>query len=689
MLKGQGHVSINGVQYLLAEDLQRHYVHKIPSLFSHGEDIEGNPGKLQPRVERMLWSMSDFVGGEGNRVFYGDEENVYDYSVALNTRIPGQFTARPKRDHQSQNITTGDVTAPIRLTGAVGQLWYAGGTNVGVGDGDNAWTNKDPTLPTSHLISAITGDHSNLYLTSWKGGGGVTNDRLVFYTADGSTYYNLLVNETINGTDTAESSKHGYFGLALHNGRLFAWTGSKLFSYDVFNLNADTPTRYLTSDQYRKVYDSGDDVVNKVTTNKFWADVVNCGNSVVFFAATPGRSVFYQYKSGVARPIWECPPGFTVKSIAHANGIIIAAGTFSAGTQGATPGHGAIYALPLDSLRPIFLKWVRKTVDSNLQMQVASASVGNQVQICAAHTGRMWIYDADYNGFTMLDDLGANDGTTQETGKESGTAVLTWANNAERIGDCITWGKYRVYAIYNPNSGSSTRYQTLHYYNDEPAQRMTTATSMNWFLNSPEHDMDYPEQQKVLLGFHVQFQIESRSTTSGLLANQQIRIQYALDYGQSPSWTTADTITSSSTPAGARGRYFIDLTSSTLRFFRLRWRALVDNNSTPGVQPPIVLDVTVETELSAYDETFDLLLRMKDMTAQTRVASKSPKGNIMRDQLVTARKARNIVDFIDGYGYRESGRVASTQRVFIDSIEDVIDRNGEGVMAVRLRVVPV
>lgn len=689
MLKGGGHVSIGGVQYLLNEQPDgSHYVHNIPGLFSHEERVEGDSPKLQPRVERLVWSMSDWVNGEGNRVFYQNDEATYDYAVGINTRIPGQFTVRPKRDHQSADITTGDVTAPIRLTGAIGQLWYAGGTNVGVGDGDNAWTNKDPTLPASHLITAIAGDHERLYLTSWKGGGGAANDRLMFWTADGSTYRNLLVSETINGTDTAESSKHGYFGLALHNGRLFAWTGSKLFSYDVFNLSTDSSTTTLSSDQYRKVYDSGDDVTKKVTTNQFWADIVNCGQSVVFFAATPGRSVLYQYKQGVARPIWECPVGFTVKSIAHANGVIFACGTFSAGTSGGTPGHGVLYALPLDNMRPIRLKWVRKTVDTNLQMQVASSSFGDQILVCAAHTGRIFVYDAEYNGFSMLDDLGGNDSTNQETAKEAGTATLTFVNNAERIGDIISWGKYRVAAIYSP-SGAATRYQTLHYYNDEPGQRQTTATNMNWFINSPEHDFEYPDQQKVLLGFHVQFQVEDTNTTSGLLANQQIRIQYALDKGQSPSWTTAATITSATTPSGTLGRVFVDLTSSTKRFFRLRWRAIVDNNNTAGVKPPIVLGVTAEAELSAYEETFDLELRIKDMTAQTRVSSKSPKANIQRDTLIAARKARNIVDFVDGYIYREFGRTASSQKVFIDSVKDSISRNGEGVMKVRLRVVPV
>lgn len=692
-IKGDAHVTINGVKYLLAEDIDGHYVHDIPALDTQEQAIQGDETKKQANTRRLKWAMSDWVGGEGNRVLYEDEPNVYDYAVGMNTRIPGQVTVKPKRAMQSANITTGDVTAPIRLTGAIGQLWYAGGTNVGVGDGDNAWTDKSPTLPTSHLITAVAGDHGRLYLTSWKAGND-KNDRLVFWTADGTTYQNLLASETINGTDTVETNKHGYFGMTIHNGKLFAWTGSKLFTYDISALSFDDSTTFLGADQHRKVYDSGDEVPYRVTTNKFWADVINCGTSVVMFAATAGRSVIYQAKAGVTRPIWECPAGFTVKSIAHSNGILYAFGTYSAAQSGGTPGHGCVYMLPLDTLRPIFLKWVRKTVDANLQMQVASSSFGNQVIGCAAHTGRMWVYDADYNGFSMLDDLGGNDGTSQELDhdphSETGPASLVWANNAERIGDCISWGKYRVFAIYNPGSGASTRYQTLHYSNDEPAQRMTTATSLNWFLASPEHDFDYPDEQKIMLGFHVLFQVEDTGTTSGLLANQRIRVQYAMDKGQSPTWTTAATITSSTTPANSTlGRVFVDLTASTLKFFRLRWRVLLDNNATDGVKPPIVLDISPEVEVSAYDETFTLLLRIADENNRTRPAGRALKANIMRDTLVTLRKARTLVTFQDGYTYREPGRKQADLKVVVDGVRDVVNRNAEGVMRVQLRVIPV
>src|SRR5574341_1455860 len=100
---GDAHVSINGVKYLLDEGTPDHYVHEIPGDFPHDSAsiaIQGTQ-QLQTNRHRLLWAMSDWVGGEGNRVYYSDDPGVYDYSVALNTRIPGQFTARPKRDTQS------------------------------------------------------------------------------------------------------------------------------------------------------------------------------------------------------------------------------------------------------------------------------------------------------------------------------------------------------------------------------------------------------------------------------------------------------------------------------------------------------------------------------------------------------------------------------------------------------------
>lgn len=690
-VRGDGHVSINGVRYLLDEGTPKHYVHKLPGILAHDERIMGTDDKRQAHVERLTWDITDWSGGEGNRVYYEDQPAVYDYGVGVNTRIPGQVGPRPKRDrttftHSATNTT--DTGAYVRLFSGVGKLWLFANDKVGNGDGDNSWADKSPaSLPTSHFITAAAADNENVYITSRKAGA-ASNDRLVGYSVDsGTTWRNMTTSEALNSASTVESSKNGYFGMAMHHGKLFAWTGRKLFTYDVANL---TGSNALSSDQFRKVFDTGSEPGGKPEANTAWADVVDCGNAVAFFQSTPGNTQVYLYKQGVARPIWT-KPGFTCKGISYNSGLIYLTGTFSAASSGGTPGHGAMYAIPLNNLSEIFLKWVRKTIDSNLQMQVANSSYGNQMMVCAAHTGRLWIYDLDYNSLSMLDDIGDElvDKATQETANQAG-GTLVFANGDHRIGDVYSFGKFRIVAIYRPGTNATTC-QTLHYYNDEPAQRVTTATSLNYHADSPEHDFGYPNDLKALLGFRVSFWPEG-ATTSGLVVDQRIRVQYALDDGPSPTFTTAATITSSTTPVNSTlGKVTIDLTSSTLKFTRLRVRILVDNTSNASagtVKPPIVWAVTAESELLAYDEMYDLVLRIKDEENQTRRTNPKSKASLQRDVLVTAKKNRSFVAFIDGYLYREKGRVAATQTVMIDDLEDVIDRNAEGIMRVRLRVVP-
>ena len=706
MIKGAGHVLLNTKKYLLDESIEGHYVHRMPSVFMRDGRIQGAIDKKNAADKRLQWSMSDWVGGEGNRVFYEDYPNVYDYGINTNPRIPGQVTSRPKRWRATVAVASTDATTRQhygRFFDAGGSLYYGVDLKLykatdGAAGVAATWANVAPTLEATNAFTAGCGDHENLYVSWWKDdGSGASAERLTGYSVDdGTTWRNLTTSETIDGTDTGEASKNAFFGMTIHDGRLFAWTGRRLFTYDVANL---TGSNALAADQYRKVYDVGAEPAGRVFGNVFWADIVDCGTSVCFFQSVIGRTMVYQYKGGVTRPIWT-KPGFTTKSIAYNGGNLYIAGTFSAGSGSSNPGHGAIYMIPLDSMREVFLKWVRKTVDTDLQMQVANGGAGDRVHFCAAHTGRIWTYDGDYNGFSMLDDLVGNNGSTQLTAAESddgGGGTMAFTTNDHRISDVFAWGPFVYIGIYRPATSSETVNQILAYPNDEPAQRAKIAidaelASPSCFLISPEHDFEFPNDVKLLLGFHVSFLVEDTATTSGLLANQEIRVQYALDDGQNPTWVTAGStlISTTSLPTGgAQGRLYIALTSSALKFFRLRWRVIVGNNATNGVRCPIVYDVTPEAELCSLEEFYDLILRMKDETAQTRVSERGKKSNLLRDELISLRRDKTVFAFVDGYRYREAGRTATSVQVFIEELEDVIQRNAEGSMAVRLRVVPI
>ena len=539
-IKGGSHVSLNGVKYLIDESADGHYVHKIPGLFARQDvsSVIGEPTKRRSDIKRITWSTSDWSGGEGNRVFYDDQMNVYDYGVNVDTRIPGQFTGRPKRfqttvargtDSQA-GATTGTITRSHygRFFDGGGKLYYFVDNKIFQATDGSAglpatWASVSPTMESTSAFTTACGDNEFIFASAWKDDGTATSaERTTMYSInDGTTWRNLTTSETINGTDTGVASANAYFGMVVFDGRLYTWTGRKLNSFDIKVL---TGSNAIGSGQSRQIFDSGAEPDGRVFGDTFWADIVDCGTSICFFASSVGRTMVYQMSGdGVSRPLWS-KIGFTTKSLAFNNGTLYIAGTFSAGAGSGNPGHGAIYEIPLDTLSEHFLKWVRKTTDSNLEMQVASASVADRVTFCAAKTGRVFVYDADFNSLSLLDDLAGNDSSTALTAQEAndvGTGgAMEFTSSDHRIGDVYSWGPHLYTSIYRPATSGESVDAILAYANDEPTQRMklaadATAASPSMFVISPEHDMGYPADAKLLLGFHVSFVAEGATMSFG------------------------------------------------------------------------------------------------------------------------------------------------------------------------------
>ena len=68
MLASGGHVSIGGVEYVLAIDDEPHYHHRFESLFAPTSAIAGEIAKEQIRPEKLLWAITDWSGGEGAQI---------------------------------------------------------------------------------------------------------------------------------------------------------------------------------------------------------------------------------------------------------------------------------------------------------------------------------------------------------------------------------------------------------------------------------------------------------------------------------------------------------------------------------------------------------------------------------------------------------------------------------------------
>jgi hypothetical protein len=467
------------------------------------------------------------------------------------------------------------------------------------------------------------------------------------------------------------TTKAPYAGLAIMEGKLYGWTGRRLFEMDI---DQSMP---LASDKIRKVYDTRiDPVSTNVFSTDWWAEAIATENSVIMWYSNNGRSEIYEYKKGVGRPIWRPPQGFTIKGSCYSQGIAYFSGHW--GGDSSFSGFGALYALPLNSYSPIFLKWVRKTTNDNLQMQEMCESYGMQVMVTAQRTGRIFVYDADADGLTMLDDLERSSGSDPDS--------LTFTNNESRVGGMVTYGPHRYATIYQPGlSSASGTYQIVYYEDDEPGQRetglnTTDYTGATFALDSSSWDFDYPYEIKTLVGFHVAFK--------PLITDQTIKISYSLDEA---SFVDLANITSA-TAGASTGRVYqqVSVSGSQKKFTNLVFRITL--TSATGVKPAIVYSVAAEAKLVRKREEWELVIRLKDEMAQGRTTKRRAFGSRLRDWLEETVEAGNVITLLDGYRYKRdttgtaavSGKAYSTHSVYIKQVIDVINEAGEGSCKVTL-----
>lgn len=661
MLKGKAHITLNSVDYIIDEGVDDHYVHKFQSVLAPKQSIAGSIGKENIMPEKLLWSMDDWSGGEGAYIFDPRDPNTYDYSTGANGRIKGQLTGKPNRT-QVQVTAMGDNNQRCYLCMAQGRLWIAGDEKIKFStDYGATWSAPTGTLgiTAGDNVSGVAGDDRHFYYTTKTGA---------------STWEIRRIKETTNSDSVVArgSTNPGawFVNLAMFNGKLYGWTGRKLYEFDVFE------TLPLTwNNTYRKVYDTGVELdmteYGGSAAGSWWGDVVAGENAIFFFAGTEGRTTVYVFRDGVGRPLWNMPIGLTGKSMKVESGTIYVAGHW--GGEGSANGFACMYALPLRSLTPQFVGWFRKTQGTNLQAQEMANSYAEQILVGMAKSGRVFVYDREFNAVSLLDDFAID-------------APTNWSGTNSKIGDMVTIGPKRIVAFYNPGGASGTTYETLNYANDETSNRESDG-SLSYTLDGGEWDYAYPNAVKSLMGFYVTFKVENTGTTSGLLANQRITVKYAIDGG---SYTTAGTVTSTSPVSGSQGRVWIAVAtgSTSKKFFRLRPQVVLDNNATDTVKPPILYGVTAESELLEYVEMWDIVVRTKvEDKKNARPLYRSLAPDVLRDNLEKLMTNKSVVTFLDGYREREAATY-TTHTVIVERLEDNIKHSAQGSTRVRLRAVP-
>lgn len=626
-----------------------------------------------------MWAYTDWVGGEGNRSYITSEDSIYSMANIINPRIRGQLQGRPTRTITTETGITDAGDRP-RWDVACGALWLAGSRSLFYTiDGGTTWTADSGNLAfgvgkvfadANYRVTATAGDHEALYIAAYEStAGGNRGIAEVKVTGLGSG-----ISAPIGSTLLAIQNPFAPIaGMCTMGGKLYTWTGRVLVELDI--ASADRP---LLASQHRAIYDTGNDPVNQnVFTTKWWADCIATENSVVFFYSTAGRSKVYEAKASstdpatvVGRPIWNPPLGFCIKGAMYQNGVVFFTGHW--GGDSDIDGWGAAYALPLDSLRPIFLGYFRRHTQDNLQMQEIAESYGSQVLMAAVNTGRLFVYDTEFDGITLLDDL--------ESPIGGDTDGLIFDNNNHRIGGVITFGKYRFASIYKPHAPNGTTYWIVRYASDEEDDRATGQNVTNYpnslfGLEHPRWDYDFPMEVKKLRGAYVTFK--------PLIAGQQIQIKYSID---GAIFVDAGTITSA-TAGNSLGRVYLEISTpvSQVEFYNVSYQVYITSNT--GVLTPIVYSTALEASLKRKRQQWRVTIRVKDELPRTRISTGMLEGSTIRDRLLTIVANAKVVTFKDGYRYT-TNNVYTTHSVTIDEATDVIEEVGEGSMMLLLTESP-
>src|SRR6187551_3073129 len=162
MLASKAHVKIGSYEYLLDESVEQPYIYDAQGLYDPQQQVPGGMGMRSVRADRLFWPVTDWSGGEGNRIWYPDMPTTYYYADDLNTRIPGQFTGRPTVASVSKTVT--DQQKPCFLTIGGGSIWLNGSIETFESTDGNSFTSRSNglTAGTARRITAVAGDENNI-----------------------------------------------------------------------------------------------------------------------------------------------------------------------------------------------------------------------------------------------------------------------------------------------------------------------------------------------------------------------------------------------------------------------------------------------------------------------------------------------------------------------------------------------
>jgi len=680
VLASGGDLKIGAYEFFLFDDgSQPAYTYNPESLYSEEQGIQGLEGTKTANPNVLVWTIDDFAGGGETKYFSDIIPDVYWFGKC-NPRIRGSVTSPPT---QAQTTVTLTATSPTEwyTTKVQGNIWAGAGRDVFYSsDSGVTWTQHGPAalFAAGYNVNGMCHDGDKPWVSASNG----TTRRVV--RIDSTTASTTAVSDVTSAART--------FGMAWLEGKVYLWTGGQLYEYDA---QATLPIthRDITSNANpaNKVYAPA-----TATPTSFNAGIVASDTSVVFFTASGGQTLVYEYKYNAAtnvfvgRKIWEPSEGFNATKIAYSMGVVYLLGDYGDQT--------ALMGMSLINREPLFLSTVglpySSDVGGTLTPRALAGSYGSSV-IGACDDGTTtyyFVYDAEIDSFSELDQRTiAADGTAYAVATV-GKKRLSFANTASTTGRVNRWNQ----DLETPAGG--------------------------WGLTTVAHHINFPYDEKVLFSIQVvqdpsitagtiqvEYRIDEETgleqivTLTGFDGTDSFKLTYdgsesaafvrgtnataaaiqtALrtltgDTGLTVSGTTdagpftvtfSDTVTpkvlSVTSPSGCTGsvsqeeswrnggttsagvkytNFAVSTGASTVKFRLLRLRLT-------GASGARLFNVTARAYINAYQETWRLRLRLDKESAglNNRPSFRQVSAGTLRSYLQTLVNDRNVVTFLDG-----------------------------------------
>lgn len=631
MIDSQHHVSLNGVKYRLYESGgDDHYQTGYEPLRPPNSVVVQGTSRqdlFQSRPDVLLWSLTDWSGGEGQIKYASDAS---DRHAVLNNvdpfSRPGQLLAGPHIERTLDNVgaTFNGTATTLVIFGKTGQLWavdYETTTkNYWIwNNGTKQWGAAN-TIPTATGPSTRDGlDSDDQYLYYYDASAGH------LYKFDGTTATKM--NDTGLATTTGVVVRQlGDYVYLVQPSEGKAWeivktaTGSTSFT-EIDNW--DPAISGNTDDHYGHVARGPD----RLYILLGWQNGTAAVRELI-----PSTAAGTGYGKEIA--VWK---GIRASTVWYHNGMIFLS-AWKVGDEKDT--RVLLYVVPGGSYGTLGL--IRDPLEESYSASPRGIDAGSGLET-------FYFTNNDQTGATKLyqvDSVSGGMAQVSETPADSleAQAATTWEGEVFFSAFAILGNEY----IYRAVDGE--------YYSGGYA----------W---SPWHDMGLSDE-KVLSSITLHCE--------KLPADWSIELAYLFDgasiAGLAGTYTTTN---------GTGTKYIVSTSGApqTFRNMRVRIKMTYTGGGTPTTTP-VINSVEVRAQLAKNTKRWNLLLDLQDDLAGSQQAL---PGNVKIDN-IQALDALTVVEFQDGYINRTAG-VFDTYDVVVDQATIVLDRSGEGYAQVILREV--